>query len=110
MQLTKISLNTLFIILSFSVVNAQVDDNPTGDDIGAPGQLPGDANVVSRPGDDNVFSRPYDDHGTFTSTTSTTSTTSRPTGTSSPVVPTNAAMKNGMGTLGITSMFVYFIM
>lgn len=104
MQLTKFSLITLFTILSFSAVNAQVDDNPTGDDVGAPGQ-PQVPVVQPPPIDDNGLPRPGDDRGTGTTSTSTTT---RPTATATSV-PTNAAMKTGMGALGVVSLFAYFL-
>lgn len=57
--------------------------------------------VNAQAGDDNVVPRPGDDRGT-----NGTTTTTRPSPTA---VPTNSAMKNSMGTLGVASLFAYFL-
>ena len=109
MRFTNISLLTLLVIFSVSV-NAQAgDDNVIprpGDDRGVqPPVLPPPVVPGQEPGDDNVVPRPGDDRGSNTNGTTSTTTT-RPSPTS---VPTNAAMKNSMGTLGMASLFAYFM-
>jgi hypothetical protein len=107
MRFTNISLFTLLALFSVAV-NAQFDDNPKiGDDDVIP--RPGDDRVVQppvvpgqEPGDDNIVPRPGDDRGR-----NGTTTTTRPSPTA---VPTNAAMKNSMGTLGMASLFAYFML
>jgi len=105
MRFTNISLFALIVLFSVAV-NAQVDDNPkVGDDDVIP--RPGDDRVVQppvgqEPGDDNIVPRPGDDRGG-----NGTTTTTRPSPTA---VPTNAAMKNSMGTLGMASFFAYFML
>jgi hypothetical protein len=105
MRFTNFSLLALIALLSVSV-NAQ----EFGDDNVVP--RPGDDRVVQppvqpsvvpgqEPGDDNVVPRPGDDRGT-----NGTTTTTRPSPTA---VPTNSAMKNSMGTLGVASLFAYFL-
>lgn len=103
MHLNKFSLITLLALISVSFVNAQVDDNVV--------PRPGDDRVVQppvqppivpgqEPGDDNVVPRPGDDRGTNGTTTTRPSPTA---------VPTNSAMKNGMGALGLASVFAFFM-
>lgn len=98
MQFNKFSLITLLALISVSFVNAQVDDN-----------------VVPRPGDDRLPAPgvppptgTVDDSGhTGTDDHSHNSTTTRvPTSTS---VPVNGAMNNGVGALGLASVFAFFM-
>jgi hypothetical protein len=110
MRFTNLSLFALLAIFSVAV-NAQ----EPGDDNVVP--RPGDDRVVQppvvppvqppvvpgqEPGDDNVIPRPGDDRGTNTTTTTTTP--------SPTAVPTNAAMKNSIGSLGLASLFAYFML
>lgn len=100
MQLNKFSLITLLALISVSFVNAQVDDNglprPGDDRLSAP-VVPSPTGTVDDSGHTHTG---VDDHG------HNSTTTRLPTSTA---VPVNSAMKNGMGALGLASVFAFFM-